>query len=171
MSNLLKIVSYLLPSVSFRRILISHLLLITETKAKGEGDFVGQICNAQIAKTKQKLCKVYSLQKQKQNRTKKIMCQMNRQSPIHSSGKQVGRQAGRWVDSWAWWRDGWAGWQAVPSMYRGGLLGRIQRMTWQIGNKGNIRKYGWRTSLLRQKLFCAFSVWANHLLCVGSPGP
>jgi len=32
--------------------LISHLLLVTETKTKGGGDFVGQICNAQIAKTK-----------------------------------------------------------------------------------------------------------------------
>lgn len=100
MSNLLKIVSYLLHSMSFRRTLISYLLLITETKAKGEGDVVGHICSNWKNKTKQKLCKVYSLQKQKQNRTKKNHVS-DEQSPIHSSGEQVGRQADRWVDGWA----------------------------------------------------------------------
>ena len=38
--------------MSCQRTLISHLLLITETKTKGGGDIVGQIRNAQIAKTK-----------------------------------------------------------------------------------------------------------------------
>lgn len=50
---------------------------------------------------------------------------------------------------------------ATPSTYGGGFVGSVGRMTRQLGNQKSSRKYGGRTSVLRQGLF------ALCFLCVG----
>lgn len=62
--------------------------------------------------------------------------------------------------------DGWAGWQAVPSMYRGGLLGRIQRMTGQIGNKGKHQKIWLEDFIVKaETVLCFLCVGKSPVMC------